>query len=296
LSIEVLDMKFGSRLPLTIMSIVAVSGCSSLMSGYGNDTRRGVSSSLVDYLYPNGEQPPKPEESIPQLRIPLRVGLAFVPVRSGADAPGLSEADKNALLEKVRAAFIDQDFISDIVVIPDTYLRGGSGFQGLEQVSRLYQVPVMALVSYDQVASSSETNASFLYWTIVGAYTIEGTKNEVRTFVDTAIFDIQSKRLLFRAPGIHVASGKSTLATVSDEILAARRNSFSLAMDDMNTNLLAELDRFKVRVTEDPGVAQVVRADGSGGGGMPSPALLLLLGGLLLSRQFQRKTGAPTTT
>ncbi|MEQ9561972.1 MAG: rhombotarget lipoprotein, partial [Woeseiaceae bacterium] len=231
-------MKFGIGLSLLILSALVIGGCSSLLSGYGNDTRRGVSSSLVDYLYPNGEEPPKPEESIPQLRIPLRVGLAFVPVRSGTDAPGLSEADKNVLLEKVRAAFIDQDFISDIVVIPDTYLRSGSGFQGLEQVSRLYQVPVMALVSYDQVATSSETNASFLYWTIVGAYTIEGTKNEVRTFVDTAIFDIQSRRLLFRAPGIHVASDKSTLATASDEILAARRNSFSLAMDDMNTNQL----------------------------------------------------------
>jgi rhombotail lipoprotein len=29
----------------------------------------------------------------------------------------------------------------------------------------------MALVSYDQIATTTDTNASFLYWTIVGAYT-----------------------------------------------------------------------------------------------------------------------------
>lgn len=284
--------------PLAILLITCVSACSSMATGYGNDTRRGVSSSLVDYLYPNGAEPPKPEESIPQLKVPMRVGLAFVPSRDANDAPGLSEADKNALLEKVRAAFIGQEFISDIVVIPDTYLRSSRGFNGLEQVSRLYQVPVIALVSYDQVATSNDTNASFLYWTIVGAYTIEGTKNEVRTFVDTAIFDIPSKRLLFRAPGIHIDSDKSTLAKASDSILSARRESFSLAMDDMNKNLLAELERFKTRVKENPGVAQVVRTDENGGGGLLSPMLLLaLLGGLRWrNRRFARESGAPTTT
>jgi rhombotail lipoprotein len=258
------------------------------MSGYGGETRRGVSSSLVVYLYPNGEEPPKPEDSIPRLHLPLRVGLAFVPSRSGQDAPGLSEADKIALLNKVRDAFVDQDFIADIVVIPDTYLRSGSGFQSLEQVSRLYQVPVVALVSYDQVATSNDTNASFLYWTIVGAYTIEGTKNEVRTFVDTAIFDIPSRRLLFRAPGTHVAADTSTLARASDKILSGRRDSFAFAVDNMNANLLAELERFKIRVKEDPGVAQVVRSNGSGGGGAMHPLLLIaLLAGMLRNSRWR---------
>ena len=282
---------------LAMLFFTCTTACSSFWSG-GYETRRGVSSSLVDYLYPNGQEPPKPEDSIPQLHVPLRVGLAFVPSAYGNDAPGLSEADKNTLLEKVRSAFIDQDFITDIVVIPDTYLRNSNGFTGLEQVSRLYQVPVIALVSYDQVATSSDTNASFLYWTIVGAYTIEGTRNEVRTFVDTAIFDIASKRLLFRAPGIHVDADTSTLVKAGDAVLAARRNSFALAMDDMNKNLLAELERFKTRIKEDPQLAQVVYAEGSGGGGLVSPMLLLaLLAGVgLRGRERAGKSGAPTTT
>jgi rhombotail lipoprotein len=273
-------MKHACTFLLAGLLLACLSSCSSFWPGYGGETRQGVSSSLVDYLYPDGEEPPKPEDSIPQLVVPMRVGLAFVPGYQASDAPGLSEADKIALLEKVRSVFIDQDFIADIVVIPDTYLRSSSGFQGLEQVSRLYQLSVIALVSYDQVATSSDTSAAFLYWTIVGAYTIEGTKNEVRTFVDTAIFDIPSRRLLFRAPGIHVAANTSTLAEASSEVLEARRKSYGLAMDDMTRNLLTELDRFRVRIKEDPAVAQVVRADGSGdvgGGGSISPALLLAL-------------------
>ena len=135
----------------------------------------------------------------------------------------------------------------------------------------------MALVSYDQIATTTDTNASFLYWTIVGANTIEGTRNEVRTFVDTAIFHVPSRRLLFRAPGIHVASDTSTLARASGEILEARRNSYALAIDEMSTNLLTELDRFRVCMEEVPSVAQGVRTNGDGGGAMLPVMLLVLL-------------------
>ncbi|MEQ1704159.1 MAG: Ig-like domain repeat protein, partial [Ilumatobacteraceae bacterium] len=51
-----------------------------------------------------------------------------------------------------------------------------------------YGLDVIALVSYDQVAHSAETTSSFLYWTIVGAYVVKGNKNDVQTFVDTAVF------------------------------------------------------------------------------------------------------------
>ena len=60
----------------------------------------------------------------------------------------------------------------------------------------------MALVSYDQVANTSEKTSSLLYWTIVGAYVVKGNKNDVQTFVDTAVFDMATRKLLFRAPGV----------------------------------------------------------------------------------------------
>ena len=63
----------------------------------------------------------------------------------------------------VRDSFLGENFIREIEVIPDAYLRGGKGFTTLEQVGRLYNLDVMALVSYDQVAMSEDKAASILY-------------------------------------------------------------------------------------------------------------------------------------
>ena len=76
-----------------------LAGCTSLwqatMGGLSETSsgamRRGVSSSLVEYLYPSGEEPPPFNDSVPQLNIPLRVGLAFVPSTDQAMRPCLAK-------------------------------------------------------------------------------------------------------------------------------------------------------------------------------------------------------------
>ena len=80
-------------------------------------------------------------------------------------------------------------------------MRGAADSPALEQTARLYGLDVMALVSYDEVAHSTETTSSLRYWTIVGDTVVKGNKNDVRTFVDTAVFDVPTHKLLFRAPG-----------------------------------------------------------------------------------------------
>ena len=180
------------------------------------------------------------------------------------------------LLEKVKAQFVDRDYISNIEVIPDTYLRSSKGITGMQQVARLYSVDVMALVSYDQVAVSEENTAGFLYWTIVGAYVIKATSNEVQTFVDTAVFDVNTARLLFRAPGADTTSDRSTLVEAGETVRKARDASFSAAMDQMTVNLAGELDRFTERVKSDPSVAQTEWKPGSGGGSLGMMVLFLL--------------------
>lgn len=232
-------------------------GCSSFWGLYSGQSRRGASSSLVEYLYPGGEEPPPYSDNIPHLNLPLRVGLAFVPSRYETNMPALSETTKSELLEGVRTNFQERDYIAHIEIIPDTYLRGSRGFTGLEQLGRLYQLDAMALVSYDQVVSSEDTTASFLYWTIIGAYVIKGSQNEVQTFVDTAVFDIPTHRLLFRAPGLDRDSSKSTLVGLPEEIREARMASFERAMANMTSNLATELDRFEQRTREDESVATV---------------------------------------
>ena len=241
-------------------------------------TRTGVSSSLVDYLYPEGEIPPEVEERIPQLKLPLRVGLAFVPQPAGAAGDGPSEALKNEALQKVREQFAGRKYIASIEVIPDTYLRSTKGFEGMQQVARLYAVDVMALVSWDQVAVTGDNKLALTYWTIVGAYIIKGTENQTQTFVDTAVFDVASRKLLFRAPGTDSRERSSTAIDAAEVSRKVRAESFSAAMVDMTTSLAMELERFEQRLKDEPELAAVEwKAGSGGGGGSADPALLLIL-------------------
>ena len=257
---------------------LALAGCSSFWSWNGG--RSGTSSSLVDYLYPDGEVPPAFEETVPYLELPLRAGIAFVPGQSSYGT--ISEATKMELLEKVKAQFVDREYISQIEVIPDTYLRSSTGVTGMQQVARLYGVDVMALVSYDQVAVTEENSAGILYWTIVGAYVIKATSNEVQTFVDTAVFDVDTARLLFRAPGADKTADRSTLVEAGETVRKARDASFAAAMEQMTANLAVELDEFQERVKSDPTVAQAEWKPGYSGGGSAAWLLLILATGLVV--------------
>jgi rhombotail lipoprotein len=250
-----------------------LAGCSTLWNWSGGH-RSGASSSLVDYLYPDGEVPPDVQDTIPYLELPLRVGIAFVPGQSGPGA--ISETTRMQLLENVKTNFADREYIGHIEVIPDTYLRSSKGVTGMQQVARLYGMDVMALVSYDQVAVSEENPSGILYWTIVGSYLIKATSNEVQTFVDTAVFDVDTARLLFRAPGAHAMSDRSTLVEAGEVVRKAKDESFAAAMGKMTANLAAELDRFRERVQEDPTVADVKWRPGSGGGSLGSLTIALL--------------------
>jgi rhombotail lipoprotein len=70
---------------------VVLGGCVGFGGAYCGvncGTHARNSSSLVGFLYPDGKAPP-PENSIPELHLPLRVGLAFLPSQPtyGAEGP-----------------------------------------------------------------------------------------------------------------------------------------------------------------------------------------------------------------
>lgn len=255
-------------------ALLATSGCTALFTP-GMESRHGASSSLVDYLYPEGEVPPDYDGSVPHLSLPLNVGVAFVP--SQRSYHDVSEPTKFKLLEQVKAAFVEHQYVHHIEIIPDTYLRASNGVAGMQQVARMYGVDVMALVSYDQVSVSEDNNAAFLYWTIVGAYMIPGTNNEVQTFVDTAVFDVGTGKLLFRAPGVDTGKRISTAIRSSDVTRDESADSFSRAVDVMTDNLAFELVRFEERFAEEPMLAEVQWKEGYGGAGSIDGFLLLLL-------------------
>lgn len=278
-----------TRLAL-LTAVLLLPACSFLKTGEwtSGESRDGVSSSLVDYLYPSGKQPPAMSQEIPQLNLPLSVGIAFVPP-AGSGGGAITEATKLKLLNDVKAAFVDKDYIRHIEVIPETYLRSSKGFEGMSQVARIYGVDIMALVSYDQVSFTEDTKASVLYWTIVGAYFIDGTRNEVHTFVDTAVFDVATRKLLFRAPGANTAEFKSTFVEIEEAVREGRSASFAAAMSDMTGNLTLELANFEGRLKTEPQLAQVNWSDNRGGGGYFGMSFVfVLIAGALLAMRRQR--------
>ena len=199
-------------------------------------------SSLVDFLYP-GNEPPR-QSRIPQLRTPLRVGLAFLPERMGQDDV-IPAAQKEELLEQIRNRFRDRKFVSEIVIVPDYYLKTAHGFTGLEGVQRLYSVDLMALVSYDQVRHVDDNRLSLSYLTIIGAYIVKGSTHDVTTLVDLAVVDPATRSLVLRAGGTDTRTGSSTLIGQQRESRNASAKSFNAATGQLVDNFDAALVKFE---------------------------------------------------
>ena len=252
-----------------IFTAIVLSGCA------GQKTR--FKSSVVDYLYPtNSETVEKP--SIPVLSLPIKVGIAFVPGQrktSGGfnfwhrtiTADGLTESKKTELLDKVAKHFKKYDFVSDIEVIPSDYLTPGGSFTNLEQIKTMYGVDVVALVSYDQIQFTDRGLLSFTYWTIVGAYVVSGDKNDTSTLMDTVVYDINSRKLLFRAPGTSDVKGSATPVNLSEELRADSIKGFELSTEKMIANLDMQLERFKEKIKERPEQIKIVHKKGYSGSG-----------------------------
>ena len=268
-----MNRKTIARLTAVMATISMLAGCAWLDAGYPAERRSGASTSLVGYLYPDGEIPPDVAGRVPHLELPLHVGLAFVPTR-GHDDNGPTEADKVRLLERVRAQFEGRDDIDSIRVIPESYLRGASGVRGMQQVARVFDVDVMALVSYDQVARTTSNTQSLMYWTIVGAYLFEGTDHETRTFVDLAVVDVATSKLLLRAPGFDERRGDATLVGTEDAVLRNRLRGFDAAAHSLSENLAVELAAFEQRLQAGP---EDVKVSWRSGGGSTGATLIGLL-------------------
>jgi len=264
-----------------LVALPALSACASLFYGDQYGTRSGASSSLVDYLYPGGEIPPEVPDSLPYLELPVRVGIAFVPSNSQST---LSGAEQALLLDQVAAAFRDRRYVRSIESIPAQYLTGSRGVVGMQQVAALYGIDVMALVSYDQVAFTGERDSAILYWTIVGTALVKGNTNEVQTMIDTAVFDVKTARLLFRAPGTNTDQRNATMIETGSGLRQLQSDSIRAANQVMIANLDAELATFEERVKQGE-AAQVAWTGGGGGGGATGIVVLVLVAAALALRR-----------
>lgn len=260
------------------LGTLALAGCVNLACLTNCRGQAHNSSSLVDFLYPDGRLPP-PSNERPQLRIPLRVGLAFLP-SANAEAAGLDETQKQVLLERIKQRFASRKFVTDIVVVPDYYLKGQRGYAGLAGVQRLYGVDVIALVSFDQQTHFDQNDWSLAYWTIVGAYVVKGSRHDVATLVDLAVVDPQSRQLIIRAGGTDLRHGNTTLIDASRETREANITGFNAATDQMIGHFDAALTKFETDVRSGTAPIRVVSknaAGNPGGGGALGGGFLGLL-------------------
>ena len=247
-------------LAYTCTGLAAALGASLLDScaAMEKENKQRQVASVLSFLYPGKDTPEPPAAQVAEIKVPFRIGVAFVPDDKVATDQRLPETERQVLAGKVREAFASYPFVSRIETVPSLYLEPGGGFANLERVAALLNLDVIALISYDLVQHADANGWSFLYWTGVGAYVIEGDKFDVLTAVECTVFDVKSRRLLMRASGTARDKGGATLVNFSEKSRAARTKSLGVAVDQMTLALKGEVARFRETAPRDPAIKLVL--------------------------------------
>lgn len=251
-----------------LMVCIAFNGCV-------YQTKMHHSSSVYEYLY-SDEEGHVENPGIPSLSLPLRVGVAFVPEVEDRYQT-LTEKDKMELMNEVKKHFKKYEFVKDIELIPSAYLSEKGGFANLDQIRTMHGIDVITLLSYDQTQFTDEGIASITYWTIIGAYIVPGEKNDTHTMVDAAVYDIKSRKMLFRAPGVSYIKGLATPVNQTEELRTDRLKGFQEASADAVKNLDIQLELFKEKIKEMPEEYKIVHKSGYTGGGSLDKSYIILL-------------------
>lgn len=279
-----------NKIPQYLFAFLILSLITSCHSGM--QARR--TSSVVAYLYPNktdvAEKP-----AVPTLSLPLSVGIAFVPsdpTTARGTVSTLNEKQRMDLIDRVAASFRGYPFVKSIQAIPSQYLMPHGGFTNLEQIRTMYGVDVIALLSFDQIQHTDQGLLSLTYWTIVGAYVVKGEKNDTSTMLDAAVYDIPSRKMLFRAPGGSQIKGAATPVNLSEQLRKDSYEGFEKALDQLIVNLKEQLDLFKEKAKSSPEEYMVVTKPEYRGSGMldvASTLILVVAGGIGVWTSRRRK-------
>jgi len=233
---------------------------STMMLGGCGGTQARYKSNVIEFLYGNKENLPETIPT-PSLSIPFKLGIAFVPdvsstVTGAAPAAGtfaagprhaliLSDKQKADLMGIFSASLKEYPLVKSVELIPSQYLVAKGGFSNLDQISSMYGLDVIMLLSYDQVQHTDEGMLSIVYWTIIGAYLVEGEKNDTSTMIDAAVFHIPVRKLLFRSAGTSHIKATSTPINLSEQLRKDSYQGFEKAIADLTVNLKEQLQLFK---------------------------------------------------
>jgi rhombotail lipoprotein len=271
---------------------LALSGCG-ILSGneclFRCGEKRASSTPLVQFLYGDDQRVPKRDEVV-TLQLPIRVGLAFLPSRTGNPDEGPTPIERERILNAIRASFSDLPYVSEIVPVPAYYfdMARADGMWQLEQLSRLQNLDLMALISYDQRTQVSENRRSFAYLTIVGALVVKGNHNETQTIIDLAVVEPVRRSLVLRAGGVSSTANTVTAIDQPGKLRKQQRVGFDQATDQLIGNFRTELTDFESRVRAGTADVKVVCQQRGGGGGSLDLTLLALLVGCLATTAMVR--------
>ena len=241
------------RRPLWTLLVLAAALALAACAATDKSNKQRQVASVISFLYPGSQEVPPVPDAIAVLKVPFRIGVAFVPDTADPNFR-LPESERLRLAGLVRDAFAKYPFISQIETVPSLYLEPGGGFANLDRVAAMLRLDVIALISYDQVQHADASEWSMLYWTLVGAYVIRGDRYDVMTAVETAVFDVRSRQLLMRAAGTSNVKGSATMVGFTESSRAARTQSFEEAVNGMIASLHGEVKAFRERAPKDPKV------------------------------------------
>ena len=280
---------------VVLVTVVLTTGCATF--GVRSHHR---ATSVMKFLYPDGAERVE-APAIPVLSLPLKVGVAFVPSEHGkTDAAQhfpvsdltVNDAQKMALMKEVSQHFKKYPFVRSVDLIPTTYLRPGGSFANLDQLRSMFGVDVIALLAYDQAQFTDEGLFSLSYWTIVGAYVVPGEKNDTQTMLDAVVYDIASRKMLFRAPGTSHIKGEATPINLSEELRRDSQTGFQAAATNLVTALEFQLAEFKDRTKQSPDEIKVTHKPGYVGAAALGGFEVTLVVGMALAGFFLRRKPA----
>lgn len=265
--------------------IMPVGGCSTIGNLFGlsmySSQQRTISNS-VEYLYPNNRGEIKIEPRVPELLVPLDVGIAFVPDTCDSfRRHDLNEELKRELLDKVAARFREREIINKVEVIPSHMMKRKGSFPNLRQISEDIGIDVVVLLSYDQVQYTERNFVSAAYhWSIVGRYVFQGDKNDTVTVMDAAVYDIESESLLFHSEATSKVKGNSASAFVVEDLRVRSQQGFKMAIDELSKMLDWDLYKFRQKIKNKEVEVKVTHR----GGGSLAVVFLLMFGLVLVLR------------
>ncbi|MCP3982230.1 MAG: rhombotarget lipoprotein [bacterium] len=261
--------------------------------------QRQLKSNALAFLYPDETEAIPPADVV--LELPLSVGIGFAPPHSVGFDP-FAETRKQALLERIADSFRGRSGIRHVEAIPSSFFAPRGGFDNVDRLKAAFGIDLVALVDYDQFQFSGSGRSSWSYWTIVGAYLVKGEKNETRTILNTVVYDIPSRAMLFYASGRSEISGKSLPVQVDRALRERSERGFSEATDDLIAQLDTALTAFQAQAADGtvrgPGTPAVAMYDEAGkpvrvggGGALPlagAAGLALLISLALLAGRRRR--------